>query len=154
MNGGEGDMRRLVAVGTVLWMACAQVAAQPASETTRPAKEDRPEISLRATPLMAFSPARVSLRAELKGGATDFEDYYCATIEWAWGDGTSSEASVDCEPYEAGKSEIRRYYSNSHTYTTAGRYEVRFRMKKNDKVVGVGQTTVQVRPGIRDMGPY
>ncbi len=145
-------MTRLAAVGIVLLLTCAQVTAQ--STRTKPAKEDRPDITLRATPQMLFSPARVSVRAELKGGANDFEDYYCSTIEWVWGDGTASESSVDCDPYEPGKSEIRRYYSNSHTYSVAGRYEVRFRMKKADKVVGIGTAVVQVRPGIRDMGPY
>ena len=147
-------MTRLAAVGIVLLMTCAHVAAQSAPASTRPAKEDRPDITLRASPQMLFSPARVSVRAELKGGANDFEDYYCSTIEWVWGDGTASESSVDCDPYEPGKSEIRRYYSSSHTYTVAGRYEVRFRMKKGDKVVGSGSAVVQVRPGIRDMGPY
>lgn len=147
-------MTRAAALGTMLIVACVQVGAQRAPENARASKADRPDITLKATPLMAFSPARVSLRAELKGGANDFEEYYCSTIEWSWGDGTSSETSVDCDPYEPGKSEIRRYYSGSHVYTTAGRYDVRLRLKKNDKVVGVGQTVVQVRPGIRDMGPY
>jgi hypothetical protein len=135
-------------------MTCVPVGAQRPSNDSKPSKDDRPSITLRATPIMAFSPAKVSLRAELKGGADDFEDYYCSTVEWAWGDGTSSEASVDCEPYEPGKSEIRRFYSGTHLYTVAGNYEVRLRLKKNDKVVGGGQTVVQVRPGLRDMGPY
>ena len=145
-------MTRLAAVGIVLSLTCAQLAAQ--SAPVKSEKENRPDITIRATPQMLFSPARVSVRAELKGGENDFEDYYCSTIEWVWGDGTASESSVDCEPYEPGKSEIRRYYSKSHTYNTAGRYEVRFRMKKADKVVGFGTAVVQVRPGIRDMGPY
>ena len=32
----------------------------------------------------------------------------------------------------------------------AGRYNVRFRMKKGDRTVGGNATVVQVRPGIRD----
>lgn len=147
-------MTRLARVSAVLVMTCVNLAAQPAPEAKKSDKTERPEIILRATPQMLFSPARVSVRAELKGGATDFADYYCATVEWVWGDGTASESSVDCDPYEPGKSEIRRYYSGSHTYTVAGRYDVRFRMKKNDKVVGSGSTVIQVRPGIRDMGPF
>lgn len=147
-------MRRLAALATIVIAASLTAGAQRAPEDGKADKDDRPEISLRATPVMAFSPVRVSVRAELKGGADDFEEFYCSTIEWAWGDGTHSESSADCDPYVAGKSEIRRYYSNSHTYTVSGRYDVRFRLKKNDKVVGVGQTVVQVRPGIRDMGPF
>jgi hypothetical protein len=145
-------MTRLAAVGIVILLTCAQLVAQ--SAPTKSEKAERPDITIRASPQMLFSPAKVSVRAELKGGANDFEDYYCSTIEWVWGDGTASESSGDCEPYEPGKSEIRRYYSNSHTYNVAGRYEVRFRMKKADKVVGFGAAVVQVRPGIRDIGPY
>ncbi len=113
--------------------------------------DDRPEISLRVTPLIAFSPAKITVRAEFKGGATDYEPFYCTTIVWDWDDGTTSENTPDCAPYEAGSSEIRRYVSNTHTYSMAGRYNVRFRMKKGDRVVGGATTMVQVRAGIRDM---
>ncbi|WP_239488465.1 hypothetical protein [Luteitalea sp. TBR-22] len=112
--------------------------------------EGRPEINIKVTPLIAFSPAKVTVRAEMKGGALDYEPYYCPTIVWDWDDGTSSENTADCAPYEPGKSEIRRYYSSTHTYEMAGRYTVRFRMKKGDKVVGGQATLVQVRAGIRD----
>ncbi len=146
---------RVLAVGLTLIVTAATAAAQDGGSARRaPTKDERPEIVLRASPNLAFSPARVSLRAELRGGADDFEEYYCTTVEWIWGDGTSSEASMDCEPYEPGRSEIRRYYTGTHVYNVAGHYDVRFRMKKNDKVVGSGRTTVQVRPGIRDLGPY
>jgi len=145
---------RSLTMGLMLVVAAAAVSAQSADGRRADDKDARPNISLRANPQMAFTPARVSVRAELKGGADDFEEYYCNSVEWVWGDGTSSESSIDCEPYERGKSEIRRYHSASHTYNIAGRYEVRFRLKKGDKVVGAGTAIVQVRPGIRDMGPY
>lgn len=111
----------------------------------------RPEIALKVTPLISFSPAKITVRAEFKGGALDYEPYYCTTILWDWDDGTTSENTPDCTPYEAGKSEIRRYLSNTHVYTMAGRYTVRLRLKKGDRVVGGSATVVQVRPGIRDM---
>lgn len=110
----------------------------------------KPSISLRATPVIAFSPARVSVRAELKGGADDYQQFYCSTVEWEWGDGTRSESTLDCAPYVAGESEIRRFYSNSHTYAISGRFQVRFKLKQKDRVVGLATATVQVRPGIRD----
>ena len=87
---------------------------------------------------------------DIKGGALDYEPFYCTTIIWDWDDGTSSENTADCPPYESGQSEIRRYYSSTHTYCMAGRYNVRFRMKKGDRVVGGSSTVVQVRPGLRD----
>jgi hypothetical protein len=111
------------------------------------AADKRPSLALKATPQVAFAPAKVVVRAEVKGGPDDFEDFYCATIEWAWDDGTTSENSGDCEPYEAGKSQIRRRFSAEHTYRSAGQFRVVLRLKKGSRVVGMGNAVVQVRPG-------
>ena len=138
----------------ILTVACgvATGAQEPAQEKEGTADKEaaRPEIGLKVTPLIAFSPAKVTVRAELKGGDTDYEAFYCPTIVWDWDDGTSSENTADCAPYEPGKSEIRRFYSATHTYQMAGRYNVRFRMKKGDRVVGGTSYVVQVRAGLRD----
>lgn len=115
-------------------------------------EKKKPSISVRASPAAGFSPLRVSLSAEIKGGDNDFADFYCPTIEWVWGDDTRAESTSDCDPYEAGRSEIRRRYSMSRIFQTAGNYKVEFRLKQKDKVVGAGSTTVQVRPGLRDGG--
>lgn len=115
-------------------------------------KKGKPSVSVKVTPAMGFSPARMVLTAELKGGADDYEDFYCATVEWDWGDDTRSESKTDCEPYEAGKSEIKRRFTIDHTYNIAGEYRVEFRLKQKNKVVGRGSTDVKVRPGIRDPG--
>lgn len=125
--------------------------ARGAAEAVAKAEnEQRPNLSLKATPSISFSPARISLVAELKGGANDFEEFYCADVEWDWGDGTISEASTDCAPYEAGKSEIRRRYSQQRVYRSAGQYRIQFRLKKKDKPLIAATATVQVRPGLRD----
>jgi hypothetical protein len=139
------------AILVAVW-GVAAAAQAPAQEKDGKSGKDtaRPEIGLKVTPLIAFSPAKISVRAELKGGATDYEPFYCPTIVWDWDDGTTSENTPDCTPYEAGASEIRRYFSSTHTYQMAGRYNVRFRMKKGDRVVGGTSYVVQVRPGIRD----
>jgi hypothetical protein len=57
-------------------------------------KDKRPKLTLTARPPIAMSPARVSLTAELAGGPDDLEDFYCPTVEWDWGDGTSSETTI------------------------------------------------------------
>ena len=62
------------------------------------------------------------LTAELRGGADDYEEFYCGSVEWDWGDDTKSESKTDCEPYEAGKSEIKRRFTIDHTYNIAGEY--------------------------------
>ena len=147
-------MTRTFGAAILVAMCTAAVSAQDAGQDKpKESGKDatRPEIGLKVTPLIAFSPAKVSVRAEFKGGALDYEPYYCTTIVWDWDDGTTSENTPDCTPYEPGKSEIRRYVSSTHTYTMAGRYNVRFRMKKGDRVVGGATTVVQIRPGIRDM---
>ncbi len=101
----------------------------------------RPSLSLKATPGTGMVPIRVSATAELKGGDDDFRDYYCPTIEWNWGDGTVSESSADCEPYEPGVSQIRRRYTVSHTFKRAGAYRISFRLKIRDRVL-TSQTTI------------
>jgi hypothetical protein len=113
-------------------------------------KPKKPSLSLRATPNVGFTPARISFVAELKGGSNDYEDFYCATVEWDWGDGTESEESIDCDPYSAGKSEIQRRFAKDHQYQIADEYRVQFRLKKGSKVVGAASTMIRLRPGLRD----
>ena len=108
----------------------------------------KPSLSLKATPSISFAPARVVLVAEIKGGSNDFEEFYCPTLEWEWGDLTTSTAEADCEPYSAGKSEIRRRYTVEHRFKNAGAYKIMLRLKKGDKVVGSANTMIQVRAGL------
>jgi hypothetical protein len=108
----------------------------------------KPSLSLKATPAVSFAPARVVVVAEVKGGANDFEEFYCPTIEWEWGDLTTSTAEADCEPYEAGKSEIRRRYTVEHRYKNPGGFRIVLRLKKGDKVIAAANTLVQVRAGL------
>lgn len=114
--------------------------------------DKKPALSVKASPAVSFAPSRVVLQADVRGGPNDYEEYYCATVEWDWGDGTKSEASYDCEPYEAGKSEIRRRYSIEHVYRQAGSFRVQFSLKQDRRIVAAANTTIQVRPGIRDPG--
>lgn len=107
-------------------------------------------LTLRATPTIVFSPARVVVSAELKGGAEDNAELYCPSLEWEWGDGTRSESNTDCEPFEAGKSTIQRRFTSSHTYNLAGNYRVQLRLKRGNKTVLGGNVSIQVKPGLRD----
>jgi hypothetical protein len=127
--------------------AGAQVGASSQESRETPKK---PSVSLKATPPLGFSPLRVHAVAEVNGGANDYPDFYCASVEWDWGDGTISENSEDCDPYEAGKSTIRRRYAADHTYPVADAYKVIFRLKQKTRVVGSGQANIQVRPGARE----
>jgi hypothetical protein len=107
-------------------------------------------LSLKGTPPVGFSPLNVRFMADVRGGADDNADLYCAGIEWEWGDGSTSESSEDCAPYEAGKSTIMRHYSGEHTYRESGTFTARFKMKQGKRVVASTTTNVQVRPGVRN----
>jgi hypothetical protein len=108
----------------------------------------KPSLSLKATPAIAFAPARIVIVAEVKGGANDFEDFYCPSVDWDWGDDTNSTADTDCEPYQAGKSEIKRRYTVEHRYRNAGSYKVVLRLKKGDRIIASANTQIQVRAGL------
>jgi hypothetical protein len=112
--------------------------------------DKRPKVTLKAQPMISMSPSKVTLRAELVGGSNDFEDFYCATVEWDWGDGTQSESKADCEPYQRGKSEIKRRFTVDHIFR-AGYYQVAFRLKQRDKAVASATTTVQVQAGLDEL---
>jgi hypothetical protein len=154
-----------IASALVSTVVVAASSAEPA------AQNKKPSIKLKAAPPVGFSPMRVVVTAELTGGSNDFEDFYCATVEWDWDDGTKSEAKTDCDPYEPGKSEIKRRYVGEHIFRanigdvnpnqfrTPGtatdtqtpqniQYRVKFTLKQKGKTVGSGQTTVEVRQGI------
>ncbi len=131
----------------------AMLAFGPASgavDAQREGEDRKPSLAFRATPPIGFSPLRVRVAVEVRGGANDYADFYCPNIEWDWGDGTISESSEDCEPYEAGKSTIRRRFSAEHVFRQAGTFQVYFRLKQRGKVVSSGSGNVQVRAGMRD----
>ena len=143
----------------LLWAGVASLSMALAAAPSASHKDDkahdqdvkRPKVTLKATPIVSIAPSRVVLTAELVGGANDFEDFYCPTIEWDWGDGTQSSSTADCEPYEPGKSEIKRRFTIEHVFR-AGSYRVMFRMKRGDKALASATANIQVRPGIRDIG--
>ena len=114
------------------------------------AEAKKPSLSLRATPFVGFTPLRVRVVAELRDGSDDYEEFYCATVEWDWGDGTVSENSSDCDPYEAGKSTIRRRFAADHLYRQPGQHRITFKLKQKTKQVAASSTNVQVRAGVGD----
>ena len=122
---------------------------QNTKDTVKQVEAKRPKISVRAQPAVGVAPFRVVLTGELQGGADDFEEYYCPTVEWAWGDDTTSESTLDCEPYEAGKSQIKRRFTVEHMFRRAGAFKVYFHLKRKDKVLASASVTIQVQPGVR-----
>jgi hypothetical protein len=143
-------MRRFAWSGVTCLLLTAAVGAAPQKpDKDKDPKDDarRPKLTLKAQPVIAMSPARIVLTAELQGGPNDFEEFYCPTVEWDWGDGTHSESTADCEPYEAGKSEIKRRFTVQHVFR-AGVYKVMLRLKRRDKALTAATVNIQVRPGL------
>ena len=143
-------LRRTIAVGVICLavVAISGLAVHAQREATSPKQEDqRPRLLLKAQPSVGIAPARIVLTAELTGGANDFQEYYCPTVLWDWADGTESESTSDCEPYEAGKSEIKRRFTVQHTFRDAGVRRVWVRLKRNDKLLASASVTIHVRPG-------
>jgi hypothetical protein len=150
----DASARAAFCLLTAALLAAGPSAAGQKSDKDKDAKDNpdnkRPKVSLKATPVISMAPARIVLTAEITGGANDFEDFYCPTIQWAWGDGTESESTNDCAPYEPGKTEIKRRFTVEHVFR-AGAYRVMFRLKRHDKAVGFATVNIQVRPGLRDI---
>ena len=143
---GTMAIRSLLCAAAVLVGAAVPTFAQTPGDRERP-EPKRPTLSLRTIPGTGMVPVRISATAELKGGTDDFQDYYCPTIEWIWGDGTVSEVSADCEPYEPGVSQIRRRYTVSHNYTRAGIYRIVFRLKTKGRIMAAQSVAIRLLGG-------
>ena len=143
-------MVKLAVVASIVLTAAVVAAQQPNKSAKDKDQDKHPTLKLTARPPLGMSPARIVLTADLNGGPNDAEDYYCPTIEWDWGDGTTSESTSDCEPYVPGKSEIRRRFTTDHVFR-AGNYRVALRLRKRDKMVASATVMIEIRPGIRDL---
>jgi hypothetical protein len=137
------SLRNIAITAAVLALCVASGSAVPAAQRG----DARPEIVLRVTPPMGVAPLRIVITAELVGGADDYADYYCPRVEWDWADGSRSEAVDDCAPYEPGKSEIRRRFSQQRTFRQPGDYQIRFQLKQGTRVVGGASIKLEVRGG-------
>ncbi len=142
------NLRSGVAQVFVLAFGAALIVPSNALQASVQGGNKKPSLSLKATPAVSFAPARVVVVAEVKGGANDFEEFYCPTVEWEWGDLTTSTAEADCEPYAAGKSEIKRRYTVEHRYKNPGGFRIVLRLKKGNKIIATANTLVQVRAGL------
>lgn len=141
---------RLVPAYTGRGLAIAAILVFAASVGYGAGDKNKPSLNIRATPLSGFAPVKVSVVVTLQGGANDYQEYYCPSIEWDWDDGTKSEEKVDCDPYEAGKSEIRRNYRAQHMFDVGGEYRIQFRLKQKSKTVASTSTNIRIQGGFRD----
>jgi hypothetical protein len=142
----SGGAAALLFAATCTWSLDA------AAREKKDEKTKRASLVVKVSPPVAFSPARVIATADLRGGSDTDPELYCPGLEWDWGDGTKSEASEDCEPFEAGKSTIKRRWSGTHTYNSSGNYRLQLRLTRGTKAIVAGNTMMQVKPGVQDFG--
>ena len=163
----SNGLRRLSRTGSVrlprrslpvaLGVGILAMGATPVDSTDR-VPDAKPSVSVKAAPAVGFAPMRVVLTAELKGGQNDYEEFYCATVEWditsvnGMGDGNKSEQKLECDPYEPGKSEIKRRFVREQIFKSSGEYRIKFNLKQKNKIVGAAGTTIRVREGLGDPG--
>ena len=102
----------------------------------------KPRLEVRTNYRVALGPVQVMAVAELVGGH-DLEEFYCAGLEWDWGDGNRSFRESDCDPFEPGM-ELDRFFSARHVYVSPGLYPVRVRLLRSDEVIAVAGTNVRV----------
>jgi hypothetical protein len=107
---------------------------------------DKPQLNLRASPRMSFSPVSIVSTAELEGGE-DVEEYYCPGLEWDWGDGSRSARESDCAPFETGAALARRFTAR-HVYRSSGSFEITITLRRASRTIARARTSVMVRPGL------
>jgi len=128
------------------YLALATLALAVAASSVAAAGIRKPRLDLRATPRVAFTPARVLLTAELVGGEAA-EDFHCPGVDWDWGDGTHSFHESDCPPFVAGM-EVERRFTASHAYVEPGDYHVRVSLRRASRSVAVARTSILVHSGL------
>lgn len=69
----RADFLRRSVGATVFAGAVAAMAAAPVAS-------EKPSISVKASPSVGFSPARVVITVEIKGGPNDYQDFYCPAV--------------------------------------------------------------------------
>ena len=128
-----GAQRVVLSITACLTMAASSAGfAKKDNDDTRAEKARRPTLVLRVDRSVGIAPMRVTLTADLVGGADDYQDFYCPAIEWDWSDGTKTDTSFDCQPYQPHISRIVRHFSVEHLFEE-GEYSVTFRLKRDEK---------------------
>ena len=125
------------------WIVLFVVAVMPAALLESGPKTQRPELSLRATPRAALTPAEIQFVAAIDGG-NDLEDYHCPEIEWDWDDGSRSVHQSDCSPDEPDAA-VERRFSARHTYGVEGDYRVSVTLRRASRSVASASTNIIIR---------
>jgi hypothetical protein len=100
---------------------------------------------LTPNPRMGFSPLRVHLVAELKGGE-ESEKWYCPGVEWTWPDGTHSSEESDCPEWDKRDDYFPRRWSKDVVFPE-GEWPVTVEWSKAGRLLARAETKVSVLGG-------
>jgi hypothetical protein len=134
------------------WAAVAVLSFASVALAGDAGKPRKPQLDLRATPRVAFSPVEILITGQLKGGV-DLEEFYCPGLEWDWGDGTRSAYESDCEPFESGAA-LERFFRARHAYREPGAYNVRLTLRRASRTVAAASIAVTVHGHSASMNDY
>jgi hypothetical protein len=70
-----GACAAVIAAGAVL-----SAQSSPKTGDARAGDDKKPSLSLKATPPLGFSPLRVHVGVDVRGGPDDYADFYCPAI--------------------------------------------------------------------------
>ena len=138
------DRAVLVGVVVLLIPAWAAVATTTSGRQTAP-RPGEPRLVLTIDRQVGLAPMRVSLSADLVGGADDDEEFYCPTIEWNWDDDTESASTFDCPSYQPGVTTIRRHFPVEHIFNETGDYHVSVQLIRRARELASADAEVSVR---------
>ena len=100
---------------------------------------------MRKTTLLPMGQCEVDVVFRLVVQDGGVEDYYCPRVEWQWEDDSVAVEESDCPPFaEAAAEDHRKVWMRSRDFQNSGRYRVRVRLIKGDRVIRKMETTAVV----------
>jgi len=130
-------MRKAALIVALSLAASGASAADKDKKTDKGDKAGKPvAVDLRALPRVAAAPVTVTFNVEMSR-ALSAEP--CLTLEWEWGDGTSSVQENACdtdEPSPAGEGTGARHFTATHEYLQQGRPRVALTVAREGRTLG------------------
>ena len=124
-----------LALASTAVLVAAQKTDQNGKDNPKQLEAKRPKISLRAQPPVGVAPFRVVLTGELQGGADDFEEVYCPTVEWVWGDAHDVRVDARLRAVRSGQEPDQATLHDRTHVSREGAYKVYIHLKRKDKLV-------------------
>ncbi|NPV06750.1 MAG: VWA domain-containing protein [Anaerolineae bacterium] len=100
-------------------------------------------VELEAQPTAGPAPLAVQFLGRLVGGPDDNREFYCPSLAWDFGDGTSQFIQPECPEPPEGKWPVQREFRTEHEYSQPGTYRARVAIEG----VWSPETTIELSTG-------